>query len=412
MEASSVRDLAHEPCASRHRNTGYQAWVTLGTLGSLASGQQEAFKKQWRRDRCDNVDHDSAVRLLLHDASVSGGSHSPSEIRVSLTNPLGGGLNNMLMNVAEFVAHTCPGGQPLATLVLPRLQRGDSFFRGEARKERKGAAREASLRFDEVFDVPQLQRALAPCLVDSERWGEGPGPAVAPPMSTWPRLAYRVWQLPRPITMTFRYIAEAETIYGGLRLAPRVEAQLALTRSQLDATLGSRWAAIHLRVERDWWVDSGFCNRARHPVQRCVLPDAVAKLTAPTRAVAGATGVLLLYAVDMIPKGMVVDPLTFSPQGRTATGFPLVDTVLRRLNYSEPRREYTLRAALDMALAVSAPAGFFGNGFSSFSRGVAQVRIPMRAIGKVSEAREFAAQERLFARQLLCEHGRMSHSKV
>lgn len=381
MEPSSVRDIAHEPCASRHRTTGYQSWVTLGTLATLTGGEQEAFKKQWRRDRCDNLDHDSATRQLSHDSSVSGGRHSPSEIRVSLTNPLGGGLNNMLMNVAEFIAHTCPGGQPLATLVLPRLQRGDSFFRGEAPKERKGTAREASLRFDEVFDVSELQRALAPCLVDSERRGEGPGQAVAPPVSANGRgIAYRVWQLPRPITMAFRYLAEVEMIYGGLRLAPRLEARLALTRSQLDSKLGSRWAAVHLRIERDWWVDSGFCNRARQPVQRCVLPDAVAKLTAPTRAAAGATGVLLIYAVGMHPKEVAVNSLAFSPHGRTATGFPLVNTVLRQLNYSEPRREYTLRAAIDMALAVSAPAGFFGNGFSSFSRGVAQVRTPRASL--------------------------------
>jgi hypothetical protein len=369
-----VRDLAHEPCASLHRTTGYQAWVTLGTLAGRPRREQDAFKRQWHLDRCDNVDHDSAVRLFTQDGSVSGGRHAPSEIRVSLTCTLGGGLNNMLMNIAEFVAHTCPGGQPLATLVLPRLQRGDSFFRGEALKEAKGAARDSSLRFDEVFDVSLLQRALAPCLVDAERLGEGPGQTVAPPVSADGReIAYRVWQLPRPINMAYRYYAEVELLYGGLQLAPRLQAQLALTRSQLDATLGSRWAAIHLRIEKDWWVDSGFCNRARHPVQRCVLPDSVAKLTAPTRAAAGATGVLLLYAVGMLTKNMIVDPLAFAPHGRHVTGFPLVDSVLRQLNYSDPRREYTLRSALDMALAVSAPAGFFGNAFSSFSRGVSQV---------------------------------------
>ena len=62
--------------------------------------------------------------------------------------------------------------------------------------------------------------------------------------------------------------------------------------------------------------------------------------------------------------------------GRTSTFFLIFFLqVLRRLGYASPRRQYTLRAAINMFLATSTPAGFFGNSFSTFSRGAAQANI-------------------------------------
>jgi len=252
LDIAEANDLAHEPCQRLRRSTGKIPYVTLGALTSLSRAEQLQFDQQWRRNKCDKIEHSLAQTRFRNDTTAAGNNSTLSEVRVSFTYELGGGLNNMLMNVAEMLALTCPRGEPLATLVLPRLQTGESFFERRADRQCKPPwPNPNTVGFHEVFDVAALQRALAPCLVAAEAEGEGLG-GGAPAATSERSRSYRVWQLPLNINDRFPYHADLYTIYRGLHPAPTIEAQLNVARSHLDARLGSHWAAIHLRIENDW----------------------------------------------------------------------------------------------------------------------------------------------------------------
>eukprot|EP00966_Prymnesium_polylepis_P144734 3342209-Prymnesium_polylepis.1 len=107
---------------------------------------------------------------------------------------------------------------------------------------------------------------------------------------------------------------------------------------------------------------SPFCNRGRYPTQRCFTPTEVASLTRAHRhRHHRSTGTVLFYAAENLsPRGPAVSLPEFGAR-----------TVKAEMPKSLP---YTMRAAAEFYLAASAPAGFYGNSFSTFSRGVALMR--------------------------------------
>ena len=303
----------------------------------------------------------SAARRNLQIAtSSSSGGADPSKTLIQWGwgkprgDEVGGGLNNMIMNVAQLVNDVCPGGKrPVATLVLPNLTSGWRFFRpGEA-----GRQITRPLLFGEVFDAPHFVASIRPC--------------VAIELSDFEAMRRRSGGLARaglavlsahlePINANYKYGHLLPFIYRALRPSATVGAVVAGHVGYAAAHSGARWAAVHLRIERDWWVQSGFCGR--RGARRCIPPDEVAAVTAAARAASNATGAVLFYAADnLAPSGPRVRPGAFGAA-----------TV--RLPNAAASTAYTVRAAAELFAAAAAPAGFYGNSFSTFSRGVAMLR--------------------------------------
>ena len=255
---------------------------------------------------------------------------------------LGGGLNNMIMTIAQLINDVCPGGkQPIATLVLPNLTAGWRFFKpGEL-----GRRHVRSLRFGEVFDAEHFIRSIRPCL------------AVARVPRNRALLTIRPARL-EPINAKYKYNRLLPVVYRALRPGAAVAELVASHVEHARAGAGPRWSAVHLRIERDWWIQSGFCRRSP---RRCFPPDEVARIIAPSRAAANSTGAVLIYAADNLhAAGPRVRRSDFG--GATTKLSPPKDTA------------YTLRAASEFFAAAAAPGGFYGNTYSTFSRGVALLR--------------------------------------
>ena len=306
------------------------------------------------------------LQIATSSASSSSGGVDPSKTLLQWGwgkprgDEVGGGLNNMIMNVAQLVNDVCPGGKrPVATLVLPNLTSGWRFFRpGEA-----GRQITRSLLFGEVFDAPHFVASIRPCLAielsDFEAMRRRGGGGGARGGLTRAGLTVLPAHL-EPINANYKYAQLLPAIYRALRPSAAVGAVVAEHVGHAAAHAGPRWAAVHLRIERDWWVQSGFCGR-RGP-RRCIPPDEVAAVTAAARKASNATGAVLFYAADnLAPSGPRVRPAAFGAA-----------TV--RLPNAAASTAYSVRAAAELFAAAAAPAGFYGNSFSTFSRGVAMLR--------------------------------------
>lgn len=152
---------------------------------------------------------------------------------------LGGGLNNMLMNLGQLINDVCPGGKkPIATLVLPNLTAGWRFFRpGEL-----GRRNIRSLRFGEVFDAAHFIRSIQPCLAVAR--------AEDAPPSRGPRTIKSAHL--EPINAKYKYNRMLPLVYRALRPGPAVAPLVAAHVERARAGAGPRWSAVHLRIERDW----------------------------------------------------------------------------------------------------------------------------------------------------------------
>ena len=255
---------------------------------------------------------------------------------------LGGGLNNMIMSLAQLINGVCPSGKhAIATLVLPNLTAGWRFFKaGEL-----GRRHVRSLRFGEVFDEDHFIRSIKPCL------------AVARVPGDRALLTIRPARL-EPINLKYKYNQLLLAVYRALRPGPAVAGLVASYVEQARAGAGPRWSAVHLRIERDWWVVSGFCRRSP---RRCFPPDEVARVIAPSRAAANSTGAVLIYAANNLDAA--------GPRVRRS------DFGEGTTKLSPPKDvAYTLLTATELFAAAAAPGGFYGNTYSTFSRGVALLR--------------------------------------
>ena len=179
------------------------------------------------------------------------------------------------------------------------------------------------------------------------------------------------------------YSSMFSAIYRGLRPSLRVQALVDALRRQAELHAGPRWAALHLPIEKDWWWGSSWCvgrPEEKH-TRRCYSPAEVAGLT--RRARSGATGTVLLYAHDKVPnekdRWYFQSKRTFTANATAETAWgPLLcrddygnKTFKLALPSSIP---YIFRNAAEQFFAALAPAGFFGNAFSTFSKGIALMR--------------------------------------
>ena len=259
-----------------------------------------------------------------------------------------GGLNNMIMVVAQLLHQTCDAGRgPTMTLVLPRFSQGKNFFK----RHQKDPYNNESMAFSELFHLRYFQRAIAPC-------------TAVPDLPEGARDVRVVKILPIDRKWPEKYGHMLALTYGALRPGTAVRAPFSAALRTVDAATGSRWAAVHLRIEKDWFYVSPFCNLIKFTPRRCFTPTEAAILTRRQRERLNASGTLLLYAEELL------NPRIGPHVNRSAFG----DRTVKLPTHKLENVSYTVRAAVEMFVAAHAPAGFYGNAYSTFSRGVALLR--------------------------------------
>ena len=266
-----------------------------------------------------------------------GGAHTTAYTGIEQNDELGGCLNNLLMNLAQLLHDACKSD---TVLVLPHITSGWRFFRGTRHTHRP-------FEFGEIFNASHFIERVHPC-----RAIEG---------DTLPANASFRKAKVVGINAKWPFDHALPRVYAALRPSAQLQGVVEqLSAAALEGS-GKRWAGVHLRIEKDWWEVSPFCNRVRYTTQRCFEPTTVAELTRSHRQRHRSTGAVLFYASDNLsPRGPRVELSRFGAR-TTKVEMPL-------------GLPYTMRAAAEFFLAARAPAGFYGNSFSTFTRGVALLR--------------------------------------
>ena len=305
---------------------------------------------------------------------------------------LGGGLNNMLMHIAQLMDDSgCCAIGGANTLILPKLDADplaeygvstgtttawlelvrNSMFGADssAKSERRQAwrarkARNAQLlrdkapplSFNDVFDFAHFASQMRPCRLLLER--PRTAPAGATSATKLKSLRDGEWRATRTLGL----------LYSAIRPNARVQALVAQLVDSANLHAGPRWAAVHLAIERDWWWDSEICvpRRSQAFLRRCYSPSEVADIIRGSLAEQRATGTLMMVAHDKVAS--MGPPLCLSAFGNAS--FKLV---------LDARIPYTLRNAAEQFFAARAPAGFYGVTSSTFSKGVAAMRAARRS---------------------------------
>lgn len=190
---------------------------------------------------------------------------------------LGGGLNNLLMNLAQLLHDSCK--DPDKVLVLPQITSGWRFFKGTKHTKKP-------LKFSHLFNASFFIESVRPCVAVEE---PPAGTAIVPTKV-------------QGIRPGWPYEFTLPALYAALRPSPQLEAIVSRLFTRASSEAGPRWSGVHLRIERDWWFDSGFCNLRRYPVRRCYPPSEVAAVTRAHRHRRGATGTVLFYAEENVSR--------------------------------------------------------------------------------------------------------------
>ena len=177
------------------------------------------------------------------------------------------------------------------------------------------------------------------------------------------------------------YASAMVALYAAIRPNPKVEALVQTLSRAAVQHAGPRWSAVHLPIESDWWWESGWCKGRPEELntRRCYTPAHVAQITREARS--GSSGTVLLFAHDKV--ATTSHPWTPPSKRKYPWIKPYVvgpyicersfgnRTFKLQLPESIP---YLFRNAAEQFFAARAPAGFFGNSFSTFSKGVALLR--------------------------------------
>ena len=303
--------------------------------------------------------------------SASDAANPPSQRTIWWAHTvLGGGLNNMLMNLAQLLVFTCTATD---ALVMPRFD-ADPLWRLNAKTRNRSWLGRAPLRFDELFDFRHFQAAIAPCSVMLEPPKGATVKYTVPTHlsevavatnemghqhSSWATVTQ--WGSPA-VTRAL------ERVYRAVRPSPAVQKLVDALRRAAIRSAGDRWSAVHLPIEEDWWFGAigslgGWCQPRFYEgyTRRCFTPAEAAQLTQQKRRQHASTGTVLLFAADKVSQDG--PSLCFEMFGER--------TVKLALDAQIP---YTFRNAAELFLASIAPAGFFGNAYSTFSKAVGIMR--------------------------------------
>ena len=317
----------------------------------------------------------------LHNWSAGAGASAEGNVATAAVSTrsfyrtdvvLGGGLNNMLMNVAQMLDMTCSANN--SALVMPLLD-ADPLWMFDPKDGTQQKTKPRPLRFDHLFDWTHFARRVAPCVVVLEP------PSGANVILTQPKHLTLGWSSPS----IFRAI---EKVYAALSPNGAVRALIGALKREAVRRAGDRWTAVHMPIENDWcndpqltttlaspqvsplilphrWFTSnGWCasRKLEDHTRRCFTPAEVANLTSAVRRDLNSTGTVLLFAHEKVNSrgpSLCLD----------AFGERAVKLALDRFKVS-----YLYRNAAEEFLAADAPAGFLGNSYSTFSKSVALLR--------------------------------------
>lgn len=195
--------------------------------------------------------------------------------------------------------------------------------------------RRRTLRFDAVFDFAHFATAMrgVGCAVTM---GPIPVGATKTRANGFAPLKDSAWNS----TTT----SMLHHVYAAARPSAKVQRLVDDLANTAKRLAGSRWAAVHLTIERDWWWYSDFCRSRRTEAftLRCPSPSEVAVITSRRRRRYQTSGVILLYAADKVsPIGPHVCFGDFGPR-----------TFKLSLPISVP---YLFRNAAEQFLAVATP---------------------------------------------------------
>eukprot|EP00322_Chrysochromulina_rotalis_P024728 CAMPEP_0115883836 /NCGR_PEP_ID=MMETSP0287-20121206/29790_1 /TAXON_ID=412157 /ORGANISM="Chrysochromulina rotalis, Strain UIO044" /LENGTH=171 /DNA_ID=CAMNT_0003340087 /DNA_START=15 /DNA_END=527 /DNA_ORIENTATION=+ len=153
-------------------------------------------------------------------------SHNPEPC----TGEIAGGLNNMIMNVAQFIAETCQKGQGAhEVLILPRFTMGKNFF-----KRRGETYNNESTPFGAIFDIQYFRQRMRPCASSDDAPTKGRQIQEA---------LLRVDQQ----RVAAKYGDVLPQVYQALRPGWDVQPFLAEAIHNVVARAGAQWSAVHLR---------------------------------------------------------------------------------------------------------------------------------------------------------------------
>ena len=65
------------------------------------------------------------------------------------------------------------------------------------------------------------------------------------------------------IKLPWSYDCTLPALYAALHPSHHLELIVSELYAHAVCVTGPLWAGIHLRIEKDWWYDSGFCNLNR-----------------------------------------------------------------------------------------------------------------------------------------------------
>ncbi len=274
---------------------------------------------------------------------------------------LPGGINNALMHLSQWISDSC-----WPDLDRVQINSGLGFGRAASLGSRPPShPLSAIFRVDKLKEVTAWRRKEvadgrggAKCGVHNASWVENP------------RLVgiNERWYLER------RYAEVLSRVYAALAPSPPIAKRVRDFRKAAGLRPFDQdhpWACVHLRLERDWTQIANMCARKRG--RYCWYPADVK----PQLERSGDAGRPLVIAL--------------SRANTDAKTLQLVDAAFPKASFipEPPALSYTERAAVHMFVAAEAPV-FWGNSFSTFSRGIAMVRA---AHGQRSSAYDCADSE-------------------
>ena len=223
---------------------------------------------------------------------------------------LGGGLNNMLMNLAELLTHSCEAGGVLLLPPLDAEPTRDTSTAAILRQCKKltyrlgrspvceweHRPRPALATFDEVFDLEHFERRLRGMCGGRSRFV-----ALAPPSGA------RIVPVPvTPLSAHWwdvrKYSPMLRAVYAAVRPSAKVRGLVDALVAEVSRRAGERWAAVHLPIETDWWWQTDWCQgRAdENYTRRCWTPHEVGRITRARMRATRASGIALLYAHEKV----------------------------------------------------------------------------------------------------------------
>jgi hypothetical protein len=247
--------------------------------------------------------------------------------------PLGGGLNNQVLHLTQLLTDTCARN---GTLELPRFMAGEDFFR-----HRGDPYSNYSIAFSDIFDEETFRESIRPCMATKQSSANATIATLTQINANWFRDAKRLAMVPN--------------VYAALKPGRRVHGPLTRALRAIDIASSGPWAAVHLRIERDWNV---FCDKRFRP-RRCFTQNEIGEITHTSLSTASAT--VLLYSHDLLPAHIKPRLVRNAFCGRI-------------IELPRATGVYVIQAAVQLFVAANASHSFHGNSYSTFSRGVALLR--------------------------------------